>query len=554
MKIFFFVLIMLICFPLYADELRVEINPSKPVSGEVFQAYFRIFTESEDEPAINFNPANIEVVGKSNQGISTRTVYANGKLTVTREITIVYDLVSARSGFAQIGNINVQLEGKTLRHPTISFNILKEPEVQPDVFVMADVPKKALFLGEGIIVRYYLYSKVPVSNLDVKKYPKLNNFLKRFLQEPERTERVSVDGQLYMRTQIYGAKLFPEKVGELTIDGLHLTATYPTTRQGDPFSAFGLSRDMKTRTLNSDTIKLQVRPLPEPIPPHFTGLVGKHDFQLQFGQSKLIVNEPLEVKLTVSGVGALENFEAPEIIKHPALEEFETTGDLKISDADNATKNFDYTLLAKENMSLAANEITLSYFDPNSEKYVPTKLSTPELMVAGGGKLQPSKEIQAKNEIKDTPALKNEIEDFAPPVISSLADWRQWLPIINVSLGLLALVLSVGWFLKTRSFPHFEKSAIVPSSLKKGDFQLSEFLKWMTPVIKKTGKSPVVIIKESSLSEDTKRYFIDLLNANDYKDYSTNKSKMDYKYQPVCFKELGRYIESVANEDTSQSS
>ena len=168
------------------------------------------------------------------------------------------------------------------------------------------MPKKTLYLGEGITVRYFLYSKVPVNSVDIKKYPKLNNFLKRFLQEQERSERVSVDGQLYLRTQIYAAKLFPEKPGEVKIDPLELSASYPVVRSGDPFGTFGLNRNFKTKTIASETVKLQVLPLPQPVPENFTGLVGKHDFNLQFGQTKMIVNEPLEVKLTVAGGGALE--------------------------------------------------------------------------------------------------------------------------------------------------------------------------------------------------------------------------------------------------------
>ncbi len=74
----------------------------------------------------------------------------------------------------------------------------------------------------------------------------------------------------------------------------------------------------------------------------------------------------------------------------------------------------------------------------------------------------------------------------------------------------------------------------------------------MDPLIKTTGKSPLMIIKDSPLPEESKRYFVDLLAANDYKDYSSKKSQMEYKYQPGHFKELGRYIESVRNEDSTQ--
>jgi hypothetical protein len=556
MKSFLFFVFLFIAMQALASEVKIELNPPRPVAGEVFQAYFRIFTDSDEEPSVNFSPGNVEVVGKSNQGVSTRTIYANGKLTVTREMTLVYDLVSAKPGTAYLRDINVQLGSQTLRHPTVTVTVLKEAEELADVFVMADVPKKSLFLGEGIVVRYYLYSKVPVNNLDIKRYPKLNNFLKRFLQEAERTERVTVDGQLYMRTQIYAAKLYPEKVGELKIDSLNLSASYPSSRSNDPFGAFGLSRDFKTKTLSSETVKIQVKPLPQPVPPHFTGLVGNHNFEIQFDQSKLIVNEPLEVKLTVSGVGALENLEAPKFLEHPALEEFESNGDLKIADADNATKTFDYTFLPKENLQIPAKEVVLSYFDPNSERYVPTTLKIPEIIVAGGQANQNKKPEASSDEKKETvnqPKAPTTISDLAGPLSVDESKWKEWLPIMNSSLAGLALLISLGWIIKEKKFSGVQfKSGEVPASFKKGQFELTDFVKWLTPLIKTTGKSPVMIIKDSPLPEESKRYFIDLISANDYKDYSLRKSQMEFKYQSSHFKELGRYIEKVRNEDSSQ--
>lgn len=557
MKFVFIALLLTMTSLAFADDVKVEVNPPKPVAGEVFQAFFRIFTESDEEPTINFSPGNVEVVGKANQGVSLRTIYDNGKLTSTREITIAYDLVSSKPGFAALRDIQVQVGKKVLRHPTINLTVLKEAEQLADVFVMADVPNKRLFLGDGVVARYYLYSKVPVSNLDIKKYPKLNNFLKRFLQEPERTERVSVDGQLYMRTQIYAARLYPEKTGKLKIDSLSLSATYPSSRPNDPFGAFGMNRDFKTRTINSESIDVEVLPLPQPVPPHFTGLVGNHDFDIQVGQSKLIVNEPLEIKLTVTGTGALENLEAPELIKNPALEEFETTGDLKISAADRATKTFDYTFLAKENLNLPAKTVTLSYFDPDTQKYVPVQLAIPEIVIAGGGAAQARRdENQPKNDEKKTESKMpqmQKITDLAGPVSVEEWEWKNWLPVINISLAVLAILLSVGWAVKFKGISPLRVKHEVPSTFKKGNFEFAEFVKWMTPLIKETGKSPVVIIKESPLPEESKRYFIDLLSANDYKEYSSRKAQMDYKYEAGHFKKLGQYIASAGHESTSQS-
>lgn len=539
----------------FADELRVEINPPRPVAGEVFQAFFRIFTEADEEPVINFSPSGLEVVGKSNQGVSTRTVYANGKLTVTREMTFVYDLVSSRPGTASIRDINVKMGQATLRHQSLSFQVLKEPEVMPEVFVKAEVSQENAFVGQGIMVRYYIYHKGSLSNLDVKKYPKLDNFLKRFVQEPERSERVSVDGQVFVRSQIYAAKVFPEKPGQLKIDSLQLSATYAQVRPGDPFGAFGLSRDFKTRSIQSETVKIEVRPVPEPIPANFTGLVGKHDIQLEFGATKLIVNQPLEVKLTMSGGGALENVEAPGLIKNPSLEEFETNGDLKINNPEHATKTFNYTYLAKDNLKLPASDLSLSYFDPASEKYVSVPLNIPEIVIAGGGTLVPKNESPKK----DSPATdvvksaSQKVSDFASPIISSPPSVKKWLPYINLALAVFAIVVTLGWTLRGKFSYKNSNIYEIPASFKKGKFSVGDFARWISPAIQKSGKSPMNIIRESDLDDATKKYFVDLLNAHDQSIYAANKSEERFQYNAKNFKNLGKYIASMQNGNSSQS-
>ena len=540
----------------FADEIKIEFNPSKPVKGEVFQAVFHIYSNLDEEPVINFSPYKIEVVGKNNYGVKTSTVWINGKFSSSREMTVVYDLVAGDAGMAALRDIHVQLGTKTLRHPSLSINILKEPEVAADVFVMAEVPKKRIFLGEGLLVRYFLYSKVAVSNLDIKKYPKLNNFLKRFLQEPDRSERVTVDGQLYLRTQIYGAKLFPEKIGELKVDPLQLSATVMTGRNSDPFGSFGFGRESRVKTISSESVKVEVLPLPEEgKTAGFTGLVGKHDFDLQMNNVRLIVNEPLEVKLTVTGGGALENMEAPIILKHPDLEEFESNGDLKIQDAEQATKVFDYTFLPKANLTIPASKITLSYFDPESARYVPIELSLGEIIVAGASqsdKKQPKKNEKKSDEVQ-TPSTPEAPLSLSGPILEKMGSWKSLLAYVNIGLSVLAIILVLGWVIKKDKWPTFSTTTI-PGHFKKGEFNLSEFTRWLTPLISQTGKSPLCLIKDSELSPTTKTYFIDLLNSNDYKDYSHSKGQFKFVYKTDSFKELDKYIQSVKNENTSKSS
>ena len=553
MKVLIFIILILGIQFAHSDDVKIEINPTKPVAGEMFQAIFRVYTDADEEPVINFSSYQIEVVGKNNYGVKTSTVYMNGKFSTSRELTIIYDLSGSRPGVAGLRDITVQVGSKTLRHPSLNFTILKEPEVAADVFVMADVPKKTIFLGEGIVVRYYLYSKVPVSNLDIKKYPKLNNFLKRFLQEPDRSERVTVDGQLYIRTQIYGAKLFAEKIGELKIDPLHLSATVMTSRSGDPFGSFGLGREARVKSVSSDSIKVEVRPLPEEgKTADFTGLVGKHDFELNINSSRLIVNEPLEVKLTVTGGGALENMEAPTILKQEYLEEFESNGDLKIMSADQAIKVFDYTFLPKDNFTIPASSLTLTYFDPDTMKYVPVQLAINEIVVAGAGQKEIKEPLKTEIDKETNITIPQIPSSLSGPLLEGAQSWKSYLGFFNLSLSALALIIALGIIINKEKLPSFS-SQTIPTGFKKGHFKLSEFSRWMTPLFSITGKPPLSVIKDSDMSQATKMYFIELLNSNDYKDYSHTKGQFKFVYRSDSFKELDKYIQSVKNEDTTQT-
>lgn len=551
MRFLILIIMALFCAVAVADEVKVEVSPQSPVAGEIFQAKFRIFTSSNEEPDISFTSGRIEIVGKSNQGVSTRTVYANGKLTVTRELIIVYDLSTKLLGSSIIRDIKVKLGDQTLTHPPVKINVVKEPVEKADVFIQADVPKTDIFLGEGVTARYYLYSKLPVNALDIKRYPKLNNFLKRFLQEPDRMERVSVDGEVYLRSQIYAAKLFAEKVGSLKVDPLTISVTYQVPGRNDPFGGFNLSREFKTRTINSEQVIVNVKPLPAPVPDHFTGLVGKHDFNLNFSQTKLIVNEPLEVRLTVSGPGALENLEAPKFLRDPALEEFETTGDLKITDADFATKTFEYTFLAKNNLTLPEKEKTLSYLDPDTGKYIATNFTIPALTIAGAkDKAAPPVKKDSVSEAKESdtgiPAELN------PPTWSLSTGLDRYLSLFNMALALLAFCLLFAFFIFRLNISQLFSSKEVPVSFRRGRFTFGEFARWLEPVIKKTGKSPESILRDPRISDEVREYFRDIIRKAE-KDFSTKKSETQFSYSAKHFRSLAKYIEMIKNENSNLS-
>lgn len=560
-KLFIFLFILASAGSVLADQVNIEMYPEKPLYGEIFQVYFRIFTKNTEDPEISFKKMNLKVLGKSNQGVSTRTVYANGKLSVTRELTIVYEMEALKPGIAGLSEIVAQVGNSTLRHPAMTFYVQKLKRQDRSLFLKADVPKTDLFLGEGITVRYYLYSKVPVGNLDIKKYPQLSHFLKRFLKEAERTERVSVGNALYMRTQLYAVKLFPEKVGRIKIDPLKISLSYATNDTNDPFSAFGLStRNYRKRTLESEEVEVKVRPVPSPIPDHFTGLVGEHDFQLTVGKNKLIVNEPLDFKLSVTGGGALENMETPLIFENQEFEKFETNGDLKIVDANKAIKEFSYTYLAKKNADLPSKELTLSYFDPETKKFVEKKVRFPAIKVAGQINSQSfgDQNVEENKEIltqKRTDLESNYQKDESFFMLEKLDEksifWDYYLgkilKIVNLFLLISAFLFYVFRMFQKVMVSHFTRKRHIPKLFKKNKFHLQEFISWISPLMEGKEMTPSELIRSLDLSDESKNYFLTMLENYHQEMYSTDKIQRNFRYRGRHFKELAKYLSSNQN-------
>ena len=93
---------------------------------------------------------------------------------------------------------------------------------------MAQASKEKVYLGEGIDVHYYLYAKAPIVSSELREYPKLNNFIKRFVDVSSATvDRVNHAGEIYNRHPIYAARVYPEKVGKLQLDSVKMRIRGP---------------------------------------------------------------------------------------------------------------------------------------------------------------------------------------------------------------------------------------------------------------------------------------------------------------------------------------
>ncbi len=570
MKKIFLTFVLLLCQTVFAQMAEVEVNPSEALVNESFYVIFKIKSTGNVEPFISFDPINAEVLGRKEQGVSIQTTVINGKFTTSREQSYVYEMISDRAGTAMLKNVQVEVNGKTEKLKDVRVNILNEKRKLQDVFLEAVPSKTKIYVGEGIDVRYYLYYKVPLVANDIKEFPKLNKFIKRFYKTQGNVETVQYKGDVFRRVLAYSARAYPEKVGTAILDSMKISAQVADTRSFDPFG--GLSSNYKTRDIVSAKVDIEVMALPtEGMPTNFTGLVGNHEFTLSGGKEKYLVNEPIEFKLSVKGPGALENFQAQSLIKNDQVEDFDTKADLVELAEGMASKNFEFTYLARSELKIPEREISFSCFDPDSKKYVERKIRVSEIIVAGGA-VQDKK--VAKSDEKKEPGSAKIIDlntnfnfDFIPkwlrptqksgsgnlgligPLEAPISMTNRLWVISGTMLLLVSFIMPI--FGKFR----FKETAVGIENFDDGFKRCRKNLNYenvyslLSLVFSNKGQSVEVQIRASKLTEKHKNYFINLLLDLEKVQYSHSKgTSSNLKLDSSAFKSLRKTL-AVENEE-----
>lgn len=525
-------IIFLTTLSVYADSLEVRVDPKEPLVNENYRVIFEIKTEEGTDPIINFSPLNAEVVAKGETGVRTRTTYVNGRLSTERTLTVAYELVSNRARSAYLRNINVDLNGKTLKHSTVRINILKTPKRARDVIVRAEVDKEEAFVGESILVRYYLYNKLPVSSSEVRKFPKLDNFLKRYHQEKARAERVRLNGEIYSRRVVYTAQLFAQKNGEYEIDPIYLSVRYSAGGGNNPFDTFGFGSRYgrsKTANISSQPVKIKIKALPlANVPPSFSGLVGEHSFNLELNKSRFVVNEPIELKLKVSGTGALELYEAPRIFNNNSIEEFETSSDLIVKEDFSADKTFLYTYLGRDETEIKNKKIPFSYFDPNTLKYVTKEVTIGDILIAGGVPPGKSPAPKAATETLNAPGPSKGA--YLEPIykLGSTYSYNA----LYIAIALAGLLFIYTLFVNRKVLLSFKSArpGLIKTLAKEGLNYSS-----LHRLVERIGRGPSLesAIKGSDLSNGAKEFLLSVIDRleSEYKEKgSVKNAKVPKKY------------------------
>ena len=417
---------------------------------------------------------------------------------------------------------------------TMSLVVLPSVHAQspPDapLFVRASVDNDRPYLGQQITYIFKLYQKsgVTLPSGEVRyESPDFAGFWNsQSVEQDEYTE--TIDSNEYRVIELQTV-LFPSVLGTIAIEAAALTVSDGT--------AGGQSK------LKAPPLTVQVRPLPSGSPGGFTGAVGRFDISAEVDLAAGQVNEPVQLRVTVSGEGNIEalpdpawpEFDGWRVIESPADSDSQV-----VAGRITGSRTYGIVLVPEQAGELTIPEIGYTHFDPGLEEYVEAATAPIVISVVGADGLPEVPPLP-------DPATGEEVPEIKPikPVPPSLSQagreftgstlyWAAW------SIPVLVIVGAVLWRRRRARLETARAEALRRNALPDAQEALSRALttgvdpraataqavlsylsaRLETPVSGLTRQELLERIREAGVGSDLERRVEEILSAGEAASYT----------------------------------
>lgn len=382
---------------LFCQNVSFQAEAPKVVrAGEQFQLVYTL-NENVDE----FTPPNFgefKYLGGPSTGSSTSISMVNGKTTRTSTYTFSYYLQApSKEGKYSLTPATAKYKRNDIKSNALEIevvaagsstqagantgnqsNVSKTPGGE-NIYVRLEYDKKSAYVGEQITAWIKLYTQVDISGIDQQfKGPEFIGFYQQDVEIPalKSLEREKVGDDIYYTGVIKKVVLYPQRVGELTIEPFEMLVEVQKQSRRRSQSVFddffGPQYERARVNLTSNPVKFTIKPLPGNQPAGFSGAVGK--FQIN-GDANLIqvkANDAITFSVAVTGKGNLKLIDNVQSFFPPAFDVFDP---VRKAQLDNSTMGksgkitFEYTAIPRHAGNFTIQPFSLVYFDPETQKY-----------------------------------------------------------------------------------------------------------------------------------------------------------------------------------------
>ena len=307
---------------------------------------------------------------------SSSVSIVNGKMNRIESYTITYLLSPNKTGKLIIPPASVDYNGTNYKSKSIEITVGNLNQKKPsktnqytknsNLFAKINLSKRSTYMGENILITYKIYTRYNRMQIIDLDFPMTNGFWNEEIKAsgngwPQKQE--VINGLPYIVLTLKKEIISPQKTGELFIPPLEIKVLI-----NQDFFNRGTEKSFK-----SNSVKINVKPFPKGAPKNFNDQIGKnYKLNVDYSITELKVDEPLDIKIEISGIGNLKQLKLPEI-KYPSdFEVFpaENKEQLKVSSNGISGKKIQQQLLIpRHHGDFIIPKIEFTYFDLNTKKY-----------------------------------------------------------------------------------------------------------------------------------------------------------------------------------------
>ena len=373
--------------------------PSHVAVGEQFRLTYTVNTQNVSDFRAGDIPDELEVLIGPNRSMQSSYQMINGHTSSSASITYTYIVSATKNGSFTIPPAHVVVGGKTISSNPITIKVsgtassARQQRQQrddegaelrdagsrisgSDLFIKVSANKNRVHEQEPILLTYKVYTLVSLTQLR-GDMPDLKSFYTQEVDLPQQKSFSveTVNGRPYRTCTWSQYVMFPQTTGKLQIPSITFEGiVVQQNRNVDPFEAFfngGSGYIEVKKKIVAPSIDIQVDPLPQR-PANFSGGVGKFTISAQLDKTETKANDPISMRIIISGSGNLKLMKQPVINVPKDFDKYEpkVTDKTKLTTAGiEGSMIYDILIVPRHQGHYEIPPVSLTYFDTTSKTY-----------------------------------------------------------------------------------------------------------------------------------------------------------------------------------------
>lgn len=359
-------------------KVTLTITPTSVEVGESF--VISITSNVQGDVDIENLPGSFLQDYSIQQGNYPEMDHNTGK--ITNIYFLSYSGVITKAGDYTIGPAFVKNGNKVYKSNSVKMKVGKQlsmsssnisaTQLSDPAFGVIEVSKKEIYEGEPVVLAAKIYSHYEPTNIGGYISYQINSAVLKNSIGNNNSIQVNpetVKGKKLFAFTYDKNVIFPDGVGKFQVD---------------PFKV-KLYQGYKSFPITSSGLTINVKPLPSNPPADFIGAVGEFRITRSIDTNSTKQGDVIKMTVVVSGIGNLQNISKPKLNLPSG---FVIYGDPVVNEnvvigihGGEGEVSFEYNIQINKFGQLKIPETTISYFDPEKEKYVQTSTTPSTIKV-----------------------------------------------------------------------------------------------------------------------------------------------------------------------------